>query len=359
VVNPNLSNQWHPAKNGNLTPKDLTPKSGRKVWWICDRGHEWQASIDNRSKGHGCPYCSGQKICKDNCLHTINPKVASQWHPKRNNDLIPKDVTNSSRKSVWWTCEKGHEWTAPVYSRTQGNGCPYCSGRKVCDDNCLQTINPVLAEEWHHTENGSLTPKDVAPNSGKKVWWICSRGHEWEASVANRNKGRGCPLCHSQTSQLELRIYTELKYLFGIADLRKKIDGTECDIYIPSVKIGIEVDGFYYHAEKHQKDVEKTNYLKGKGIDLFRLREQGLKRITNDDIFFSRYRKGFYLVQQIIEKILKKKNLPEQFVNDLKNYIKAGKLRNNGEYMKLLDRLPSPLEEFSLENCNSGMCQSK
>ena len=44
-INPKLAKEWHPTKNGNLTPKDVTPSSGQKVWWICDnrghKGHWW------------------------------------------------------------------------------------------------------------------------------------------------------------------------------------------------------------------------------------------------------------------------------------------------------------------------------
>ena len=36
---------------------------------------------------------------------------------------------------------------------------------------------------------------NVTPNSHKKVWWKCSKGHEWQAVVASRNRGSGCPYC--------------------------------------------------------------------------------------------------------------------------------------------------------------------
>jgi hypothetical protein len=61
-INPKLAKQWHPTKNGNLTPKDCTPNSNKKVWWICDKGHDWSAKIYNRSHGSGCPYCSGNGL---------------------------------------------------------------------------------------------------------------------------------------------------------------------------------------------------------------------------------------------------------------------------------------------------------
>jgi len=61
-ANPYLANQWHPTKNGDLTPRDVTPQSNKKRWWMCNKGHEWQASIYNRSNGTGCPFCQKNKI---------------------------------------------------------------------------------------------------------------------------------------------------------------------------------------------------------------------------------------------------------------------------------------------------------
>ena len=195
TINPSLSREWHPIKNGNLTPKDASPSSHKKVWWRCKRGHEWQAIVANRSNGTGCPYCSGRAICEDNCLQTIMPVLAREWHPTKNKKLTPRDVTAFSHKKVWWLCKRGHEWQAGVHNRTNGKGCPYCSNHVICEDNCLQTVNPALAREWHPTKNKELTPIDVMPNTHKRVWWRCKKGHEWQAPISNRSSGRGCPYC--------------------------------------------------------------------------------------------------------------------------------------------------------------------
>ncbi|MGD0170140.1 MAG: zinc-ribbon domain-containing protein, partial [Smithella sp.] len=48
----------------------------------------------------------------------------------------------------------------------------------------LLFCNPVLAREWHPTKNGSLTPSDVSVGSNRKVWWLCSKGHAWPATVS-------------------------------------------------------------------------------------------------------------------------------------------------------------------------------
>ncbi len=172
-INPAVAAEWHPTKNGELIPVEVTPNSPRKAWWICGRGHEWPASVANRNKGTGCPYCAGQKVCEDNCLQTVNPSLSKEWHPKKNGTITPKDVLPNTHKKAWWICSKNknHEWEAIISNRNfLGRGCPYCDGKKVHEDNSLQTISPLLAKEWHPTKNGTLTPRGFTPNSGKKVW---------------------------------------------------------------------------------------------------------------------------------------------------------------------------------------------
>ena len=195
--NPEIAKEWNYEKNVNLKPENFSVNSNKKIWWKCQKGHEWQARISSRSSGNGCPYCSGQKILKgSNDLQTVNPILAKEWNYEKNKGLTPEDVMPSSTKKVWWKCSQGHEWEATIGSRNSGNGCPYCSGRfAIKGKNDLQTINPHLAEEWNYEKNNGLTPMDVMPNSGKKVWWKCSEGHEWQAKIQSRNNGSGCPIC--------------------------------------------------------------------------------------------------------------------------------------------------------------------
>jgi len=138
-LNPELSKQWHLTKNGNLTLFDVCLNSNKKVWWICEFGHEWEARIKNRNNGTGCPYCSGKKVCIDNCLATLNPELAKQWNYKKNKNLIPFDVTLNSHKKVWWICDKGHEWLSSVNNRNNlGNNCPYCAKENKKGENCYK-----------------------------------------------------------------------------------------------------------------------------------------------------------------------------------------------------------------------------
>lgn len=194
-INPRLTREWHPTKNGKLTPKDVTPGANKKVWWRCKKSHEWKAKVSNRNRGNSCPYCSGRKATKENCLVFENPILAREWHPAKNGKLMPWDVTPKSGKKVWWRCKRGHAWKTIIANRSTGRRCPYCSGRKVGKDNCLQTVNPSLSREWHPIKNGKLTPRDVVPGSNKKVWWKCKKVHEWKTIIRDRKNDPGCHFC--------------------------------------------------------------------------------------------------------------------------------------------------------------------
>lgn len=129
--------------------------------------------------------------------HVIdNPKLMAEWNFEKNIDLDPSKLTLGSSKKVWWKCKKGHEWEATIYIRNFGNGCPYCSNKKVLKGyNDLRTLNPDLAKEWNYEKNEGLKPEHFTPNSGKIVWWKCKMGHEWKSSIHNRNYKHGCPYC--------------------------------------------------------------------------------------------------------------------------------------------------------------------
>ena len=156
----------------------------------------FEMSWTNIHTGQGCSVCRGIQIGLSNCLAIKNPKLANEWHPILNGDLTPYNVTcGNSKLDIWWQCEKGHEWTAKINSRNDGNGCPYCTGQLPSKDYNLLVINPKLCEEWDYEKNDKR-PEEYTPGSGEYAWWICKEcGHKWYAQIASRNKSNGCPEC--------------------------------------------------------------------------------------------------------------------------------------------------------------------
>jgi hypothetical protein len=341
---PELANQWHPDKNEQLTPDDVTFGSGKKVWWLCSNGHEWKAVINSRRSGMGCPYCAGQKPTKDRNFATEYPELLNEWNWEKNTKR-PEEFTPRSSSKVWWKCEKGHSWQAPIVNRTRDtkNLCPCCSNRKLCEDNSLAQVRPDIAQDWHPYRNAPLTPNDVIAGGSKKVWWLCKHGHEWKTTVGLRViSGTGCPMCSLQTSRIEIAVYAELDVLFNDVSWREKISGYECDIYLRDNNIGIEIDGIYWHSRYPERELAKSAALEAEGIQLFRLRENGLPLLSERDIPFKSSENEFLVLSKLISSLLKYAQLTDEQLTKLRVYIEGPGLINEKLYREIMANLPAP-----------------
>ncbi len=128
-------------------------------------------------------------------LAKMHPELIKEWSDK-NGELRPEDVSYGSNQKVWWKGKCGHIWRASVKNRSNGSSCPFCSGNQVLYGvNDLQSNRPEVAAEWSD-KNYPMMPSDVTLRANKKVWWKCNTcGHEWQARVADRAEGHGCPVC--------------------------------------------------------------------------------------------------------------------------------------------------------------------
>ncbi len=168
-------------------PKQYTSGSGKKLPWKCELGHSWDARINQRKDGNGCPYCSGHKVLAGfNDLKTKNPVLANQAE-----GFDPSTVTPMSSKRFSWRCKHGHTWAAIISDRSRGFGCPYCAGQKVMKGfNDLATVEPKIASEAYGWD-----PTTVTRSTDRKVQWKCKVGHRYLSRVSMRSRGNGCPVC--------------------------------------------------------------------------------------------------------------------------------------------------------------------
>ena len=147
-----------------------------KVWWFLPYDDpktgkhfdfEWQATVDKRRNGSGCPYISNNKVWKGfNDLETTNPELAKEWHPTKNGDLKPSMVTAGSELKVWWLLPYDDpktgkhfdfEWQAIIYSR-KNSSCPYLKSSKT----------EVLLYEIMKKEKIAFTPEKTFENCKHK-----------------------------------------------------------------------------------------------------------------------------------------------------------------------------------------------
>jgi len=281
---PDIAEEWDYKRNHPLTPYNRFPSSKDRVGWICKKcGHKWDGIIQVR--------CEGQRKCPScNSLAVLFPELTKEWcYSKNKKD--PHAVNPNTHDRFFWVCSKNkrHVWKASPNARVsirhrggkvqKTTGCPYCSNKKVCKDNCLSTIDPNLSKEWDCDRN-SLTPKDIVPFSDKKIHWNCgSCGHKWIATPKHRSRGNGCPACS--------RIYLK--------------DGTICDSLI---------EAYFYlkFKNKKQKFVHHGKYggrMGGSKYDFYFPRTNTYMEVTS-------YNKNCFLYKDYFRKIRRKKYFVEK-----------------------------------------------
>ena len=213
---PELLLEWDSKKN-NFEPSEIAKTSNKKIWWICPKGHEWEATIANRVHGTKCPICSKNNPPKRNaqtlaewCEENNKEQLLKEWNYVKNDPLTPEVVAKASHLKVWWICPKGHEWIAQIKSRTYNHGCPYCSNtnkKAIVGINdlvtwCNENNKQIILDEWDYEANDGLTPEMFTSGSHKRINWKCYRGHKWNAKIKERTKPNGntCPYCKKEES---------------------------------------------------------------------------------------------------------------------------------------------------------------
>jgi very-short-patch-repair endonuclease len=308
-LQPEITKQWHPTKNGKLKPEEVSECSGKKVWWLCPNTcnegckHEWKCSISHRKNGTNCPFCIKQQICIHDSIVYSHPELIKQWHPTKNGKLKPEQFSSGSgHQEIWWNCENTcsygckHEWTAYIYSRTSGSGCPHCDGKcRPCIHNSIVYSHPEIAKQWHPTKNCNMKPEHYTKGANVYVWWFNNKcNHAWNTKINNRTHGKGCPYCVNKTEQKLYHAlilhYPQLIHQFKV-DWCMNINHLPYDFVLKEDKIIIELDGFHHfedvphhkstYREKHGRDIYKMKCAKANSYSVIRL--------LQTDVFYDTY----------------------------------------------------------------------
>ena len=197
-THPWLISEWHCDEDPQMYSRGCC----KKIQWKCSScGNIWSTRIQHRANGRGCPKCGVEKV-KHSKLEKINieqslasthKKLCEEWD--ESNKLSPDQITFGSNKRIVWKCGCcKHTWKASPNSRVnRSTGCPFCYGRTTTLERSLLFTHPALCEEWH---DETYKTTDFSHGSGKRITWKCKIcNHIWEATILNRSKGRGCPIC--------------------------------------------------------------------------------------------------------------------------------------------------------------------
>ncbi len=288
---PEIAKMWHPEKNGDLKPCDVTPYTNKRVWWycknVCDYGciHEYEQDISNKTTNmSGCPFCikTGSKnICIHNSFEFNYPKYANELHPTKNNDIDLTKITKHSKIKLWWLCPVKckygclHEYEQSIDHKSKGTGCPFClaygDAKQFCYHESLEFKYPDLMKEWDYEKN-SISPKDLTPKSGFRAWWKCNKNHEWSTRIFCRTVyGNCCRVCNIGNNYSKISIqwlnYLGLTYKiqhaenggeFCVPNTKFKSDG-----YCIETNTIFEFHGNIWHGNPKMFKMEDINLITG------------------------------------------------------------------------------------------------
>lgn len=250
---PELASQWDTSRN-DKSPSEVSFSSAYKAWWTCPTcQHSWQASVNNRKNGRGCPGCAGKVVTPGvNDFASQRPEYLSWWDDAA---LDPSTVLPGSRQKARWRCPLGHTFLQEV--RLFKGACTQCATRPIL------AHSPHLAADWS-TKN-ILDPHEVSYSSAKEVLWECAQcKHEWSTPAYARSGpgGSGCPKCaqRAQSSKAEEEIaqmLSERGLVEGKDFIRNArppvLGGSELDFYFPQHNLAVEYNGVFFHSEARGK----------------------------------------------------------------------------------------------------------
>ena len=202
---PQVAQFWDANKNHSLSPDHVTVSSRVRVHWKCSVCmYEWQASVTGKTSSNtGCPKCAkangGRKADGSRQKHPTFAQakhaLLEQWDHDRNAEkgVFPDNTTLKSQKLIWWQCHKcpvgkDHGWQAAPKNRNsdkKASGCPFCTGREVCECNSLEAVCPEIAADFDTEQNG-VSAAQVTSSANTKYRWLSDEPGAKKRSVKQR-----------------------------------------------------------------------------------------------------------------------------------------------------------------------------
>ena len=196
-------------------------------------------------------------------------------------DYSKLEYINNKTKVCIICPDHGEFWQIPS-DHLNGKGCPQCAGNVRYDkDTFVEKAKIIHNDRYDYS-------KVQYVNAHTKVCIICTEHGEFWQTPNNHLNGNGCPLCKNRKIGDVLRDTVEgfieksdelneitdcLKILSPQQRNREILRDREIDVYIPSLKLGIEYNGLRWHSEKFGKN---KNYHINKLIEC---NKQGIRLI--------------------------------------------------------------------------------
>lgn len=248
-----------------------------KLTIICKKHGEFEQRASAHLRGQGCPECKGEKISKSKTF--VTKEMAIERFIAKHGDTYDYSLVDfkSPTEKVTIICKEHGPFQQTPHHHWNGNGCPMCgdirtgASRRVKEGDVLKKFQEVHGDSYDYSlvrYKGMLTKCDIK----------CKQcGRVFHQRPADHIKGYGCPSCPSTVSKVEGSVFDFVKSICPDAEQSNRTvldDGKELDIFVPSKRVAIEVNGVFWHGDNHKsKDYhyKKWQACKEKGIRLIQI----------------------------------------------------------------------------------------
>lgn len=247
---------------------------------LCPEGHEFEMTFNNFKKGQRCPICA--RLNQNRVPNKPNNKKYTNEYIKsiveeRGYKLLEPYVNKRTKLKL--ECPNGHYHEIRLDSFQNGSGCKQCMKNKMMNnkDDVIEKL-----------KNMGYNPLSEYKGSKIKMRFLCTNGHEFEATYDNIMSGYGsCPICNSSSGEQRISNFLIRNNIYFIPQYRfdncKYQHTLPFDFYLPDLNIAIEYDGeLHYKPIEHFggdlrfyeyqiRDEIKTKYCNDNGIYLLRI----------------------------------------------------------------------------------------
>jgi hypothetical protein len=240
--NKELCSDWHPMKNGDLTPEKVTFGTTQSVWWLCHScQHVWQENVNRRFHGAPCPSCKQRKSEEMNSKYLFEMKE----YAKEKGGVCLSNRYRNAHQKLEFECKEGHRFSVnPNKIRSYGAWCKKC-WYKLSADKRRGSIE-VMKSIAKQREGRCLS--DTYLNARSHLKWECKKGHTWKATPDSiKNKNSWCPKCNSFVNEEKCRFILQSLTGKSFPKVRSILNNAyELDGYNHELMIGFE-----YHGKQH------------------------------------------------------------------------------------------------------------
>ena len=284
-----------------------------KIIIICPEHGEFEQTPSAHLGGQGCPKCVGKNLSMEDVIKKFKDKHGDKYD-------YSKVVYEGMHKKICIICpEHGEFWQTPS-KHLIGQGCKECSRRRMGlktrlnNDIFIEKAKEIHGNKYDYSNVKYITSHD-------KIEIICPKhGSFWQYPY-DHLQGHGCVSCGNNFSIGEMDIYTMLCDCLGKDNVelhnRVILENKEIDIFIPSLKIGIEYNGLYWHSEKQGKGkwyhYDKMMECNKKGIKLIQIFED--EYLNNKYVVFNKI-KHILNIPSICPKIMGRKTIIREIDNN-------------------------------------------